>query len=357
MVIHDPRLGSPSHQLLTRFDIQPSLEGVGFGPTPTLEAYGLNPQTIAPGDLMTEILRILRGVVPDGFVGGSQYFVKPGDTLSHIAKDHGVSLDSLIAANPQIKNPDLIYPGDEIRIPSPNSSNAPPRTQPGLEGPQTNGITRRGSAGESVVQLQERLNTLGYGAGPVDGQFGPITQGALRRFQIANNLNTTGRMDSATTVALNSPSAQRYEPQTGDVPKLETYPPGSPEQVRLFEEAARRVGVPESWASDPGLINILRRESNGRVGVPNYTYGARARNPAQWASVHQELKNGRKTARSSATGLGQLLLSNVDRYYPNGRAGIGNPVEEAAGMLAYIKDRYGHPATAWARYNTAHEGY
>ena len=45
------------------------------------------------------------------------YKVKKGDTLSKIAKVHKVTLKKLIAANPQIKNPDLIHPGDIINIP------------------------------------------------------------------------------------------------------------------------------------------------------------------------------------------------------------------------------------------------
>ena len=45
------------------------------------------------------------------------YKVKKGDTLTKIAKAHKVTLKKLIAANPQIKNPDLIHPGDVINIP------------------------------------------------------------------------------------------------------------------------------------------------------------------------------------------------------------------------------------------------
>ena len=45
------------------------------------------------------------------------YLVKKGDTLWGIAKRCGVSLTALIAANPQIKNPNLIYPGDRVTIP------------------------------------------------------------------------------------------------------------------------------------------------------------------------------------------------------------------------------------------------
>ena len=47
----------------------------------------------------------------------SVYTVCRGDTLWGIAKRHGVELTALITANPQIKNPNLIYPGDEVIIP------------------------------------------------------------------------------------------------------------------------------------------------------------------------------------------------------------------------------------------------
>ena len=45
------------------------------------------------------------------------YTVCKGDTLWGIAGRYGVELTELITANPQIKNPNLIYPGDEVRIP------------------------------------------------------------------------------------------------------------------------------------------------------------------------------------------------------------------------------------------------
>ncbi len=45
------------------------------------------------------------------------YTVKPGDWLSKIAPRHGISTAALIKANPQIKNHDLIFPGQQINIP------------------------------------------------------------------------------------------------------------------------------------------------------------------------------------------------------------------------------------------------
>ena len=46
-----------------------------------------------------------------------EHVVKPGETLSGIAAERGVSLDALVRANPQIVNPNLIRPGQAIAIP------------------------------------------------------------------------------------------------------------------------------------------------------------------------------------------------------------------------------------------------
>lgn len=44
--------------------------------------------------------------------------VVPGDTLSGIAEANNVSLSSVEAANPQIENPNLIYVGQKVLVPS-----------------------------------------------------------------------------------------------------------------------------------------------------------------------------------------------------------------------------------------------
>ena len=48
--------------------------------------------------------------------------------------------------------------------------------------------------GEDVVTLQERLNTLGFAAGRVDGRFGPETERAVRSFQRAYGLSGDGQV-------------------------------------------------------------------------------------------------------------------------------------------------------------------
>jgi N-acetylmuramoyl-L-alanine amidase len=52
--------------------------------------------------------------------------------------------------------------------------------------------------GEDVVALQERLNTLGFAAGRVDGRFGPNTERAVRAFQRAYGLAGDGSVGPET---------------------------------------------------------------------------------------------------------------------------------------------------------------
>lgn len=72
------------------------------------------------GDL---VLRVTGSGGTEGSTSGStpssapQYHrVVKGDTLWALAKTYGLTLSELIALNPQIKNPNLIYVGDEVRV-------------------------------------------------------------------------------------------------------------------------------------------------------------------------------------------------------------------------------------------------
>ena len=51
--------------------------------------------------------------------------VKAGDTLTAIAEEKGLPVQAVIDANPQIKNPDLIRPGEVVSIPDPRFEGVP----------------------------------------------------------------------------------------------------------------------------------------------------------------------------------------------------------------------------------------
>lgn len=60
--------------------------------------------------------------------------IKWGDTLSELAVTHGVSVDALMRANPQITDPDLIYAGEMLTIP-PGGNGGQAAGPGGVDGP------------------------------------------------------------------------------------------------------------------------------------------------------------------------------------------------------------------------------
>ena len=62
------------------------------------------------------------------------YTVEPGDLLGTVAQRFGLTLDELLAANPQITDPNTIQVGDVVTIPEASDAAAPeaPAADPGV---------------------------------------------------------------------------------------------------------------------------------------------------------------------------------------------------------------------------------
>lgn len=58
------------------------------------------------------------------------------------------------------------------------------------------------AAPEATEGAQARLNALGYVSGKVDGDAGPVTEDALKRFQAAHGLSESGQLDEETRAKL-----------------------------------------------------------------------------------------------------------------------------------------------------------
>jgi hypothetical protein len=78
------------------------------------------------------------------------------------------------------------YAGNEVAGKKPSSSAMP-------SSPYESGLVRN---------VQQSLNDKGYNAGPTDGQWGPATEDAVRRFQRASGLPETGQLEQSTLSAL-----------------------------------------------------------------------------------------------------------------------------------------------------------
>ncbi len=79
--------------------------------------------------------------------GGREHRVRIGDTLSGIAQQYGVSVDALQRANPGIADPNRIYPGQRIAIPSGSSSGNAPTPAPAPRQPSAPGAPTPPRAG------------------------------------------------------------------------------------------------------------------------------------------------------------------------------------------------------------------
>jgi Putative peptidoglycan binding domain len=73
-------------------------------------------------------------------------------------------------------------------------------TAPAAEAPSQ--TLSPGATGAQVKILQRALTTLGFSPGKADGDYGPSTQTAVEKFQLAHNLATDGTVGPQTLAAL-----------------------------------------------------------------------------------------------------------------------------------------------------------
>jgi LysM repeat protein len=125
------------------------------------------------------------------------YVVKPGDTLSKIAKSNGVTLAQLLQANPQIKDPNKIRVGQSINVPTSLETQTdttkplPANLVPAMA------AAAAGAIGEAIAEalgaLSAKYETGGRGPGTVStgaGDPGGVSYGS---YQMATKTGTVKR--------------------------------------------------------------------------------------------------------------------------------------------------------------------
>lgn len=108
---------------------------------------------------------------------------------------------------------------------------------------------QRGSSGETVRQIQQKLTNWGYYSGGVDGIYGSKTVAAVKYFQRVNGLTVDGKCGPQTLKALGMNVSSTSSTSSGDVALL----------ARLISAEAR--GEPYTGQVAVGAVVLNRVES------------------------------------------------------------------------------------------------
>ncbi|WP_234430663.1 peptidoglycan-binding protein [Streptomyces sp. NRRL F-4489] len=123
-----------------------------------------------PGAINTAALFDAAGGGGHGKPTNRTWIVRAGQTMAAIAVAAGVSLASLIGANPQVKNPSHILPGQELHLPQGARPSQPDNPKP----PPTHDNTGLGT-------YQVTINGLAYGPGAYGTHITTLGQALVRR--------------------------------------------------------------------------------------------------------------------------------------------------------------------------------
>lgn len=228
---------------------------------------------------------------------------------------------------------------------------------------QLAGQNARGSSGEGVRELQERLTNAGYDTKGSDGKWGPNTQAAYDAYRAEHPLQVTPGS------GYSSPSGYDYNQITG----VRGNPNVTPEFLREVEGVAQRVGAqPEhlmaamsfetggSFASDvqnprssaTGLIQFMDSTAKGLGTTTGQLAQMTPTEQLQYVEKYFEPYRGRLTdlesvyttiLAGSPHDANDVLFSQGERAFgPNRELDInGDGRITAAEATAHVRDRMG----------------
>lgn len=181
------------------------------------------------------------------------YTVKSGDTLSSIAKNNNTTVAEIQAANPSIKNPDLIYSGNVITLPETKAASTNTNTDANNSGSSAQKNTNANTGNEAtapdysqysydastdeayqqaLAALQQAQKTLPTYAGTYDQQLNDLYEQIVNREKFSYDINSD---------ALYQQYAQQYQTR-GKLAMMDT----------MGQAAAMTGGYGNSYASAAG---------------------------------------------------------------------------------------------------------
>lgn len=172
----------------------------------------------------------------------AEHIVKSGDTLGSIASQNKVSLEALLAANPEIQDPDRIRIGQVIRIPSQATPTVGPDQPEEVQPPSS----ESDGGNEEPVQSETDPNAILFEAESLGASDGTAKQDKLPQRGV------TGVQASEAMAQTDQKRVMQHKAK--------------------FEEAARKFNAPPAL-----LAAIASRESRGGAVLDSKGFGDHGR--------------------------------------------------------------------------------
>ncbi|MEW5738304.1 MAG: phage tail tip lysozyme [Myxococcota bacterium] len=260
------------------------------------------------------------------------YVIRPGDTLSGIAARHRTTVAALMRANPQIKNPNLIYSGHRLNLPGSSDSFQP---------------VPSGGGARYTVRPGDTLSAIG-------ARFGVSYQSIARANGIANpNLIYSGQqlvIPGRGTAPAPTPSPTPT-PGPGNVSGIENRPgvKGNAQQTIDFFMSkgltrAQAAGIAGNLLYESGFNPSAVGDGGTSFGVAQWHLG-RGNAMKQWTVAH---------GYSSTSFRGQLEflwheLNNNERYAMSKLRATTNAYDAGMAFCRYFeRPAYINPARGQA---------
>jgi peptidoglycan hydrolase-like protein with peptidoglycan-binding domain len=191
--------------------------------------------TLQQGSSGTAVADLQRRLAAAGFSPGAvdgSFGPKTAAAVTQFQRARGLSVDGVVGPN--------TWGALKGTSAKPPTTGAPTGSHPSLS---------QGARGPDVVEMQQGLARAGFSPGAADGDFGPQTAAALRRFQVANGVGADGVCGPRTWAVLGGDSfgAPSVTPVSS---------PGSSSGLRqnILQIASGQVGTAEASNRNDGAV-------------------------------------------------------------------------------------------------------
>ena len=234
------------------------------------------------------------------------YKVRSGDTMSAIAARNHVSLASLERANPQVKNPNMIYIGESLNIPGSKDTFTP--------APAPKKSSGGSSGGSYIVRSGDTMSGIaarhGVSLGALEAANPQVRNPNM--IQVGERLNLPGGSKSGSSGSgsvSGPPPANNVGGSVG-------------QWISQAQQVLAAAGVPYSKMSASDINIIIQHESSGNPNAENKW-------DINWQEGHPSI------------GLMQTIGPTFNAYALPGHGNIWNPVDNIIAGVRYAISRYG----------------